>query len=298
MDGQPPLNGAAPVTLTALVRRARVALTEAGTGSPDADAVALAAHTLGCSTAELRRRMVLGGVVEAAVAATFEDLVASRCARVPLQHLTGTVGFRRLTLRVGPGVFVPRPETEVVAQAAIDEARVCGASPLVIDLCAGSAAIALSVKDEVAGARVIAGELDPLALGWAAANLEATGLKVELVEGDAATALPGLEGAADIVVSNPPYIPIGMVPVDPEVRDHDPGLALYGGSADGLAVPLAVARRAAALLRPGGLLVLEHADTQGETLPDRLQRTAVWDDVRDHDDLTGRPRFVTATRSR
>ena len=296
MDARTPLSAAAPVTLTAMVRRARALLAEAGAASPDADAVALAAHTLGCSTADLRRRMVLGEVVDADHLAAFDDLVDGRRARVPLQHLTGTAAFRRLTLRVGPGVFVPRPETEVVAQAAIDEARVCGASPLVVDLCAGSAAIALSVKDEVPTARVIAVELDPLALGWAAANLEASGLHVELVEGDAATALPGLEGAVDVVVSNPPYIPTGMVPVDPEVRDHDPGLALFGGSADGLAVPLAVARRAAALLRPEGLLVMEHADTQGETLPERLRRTLLWDDVTDHRDLTARPRFVTARR--
>lgn len=288
--------GSEPATLASLVRRARADLAAAGVGSPQADAVTLAAHTLGCSPAQAQHRMILGEAVGGPLRARFEELVAARCERVPLQHLTGTAGFRRLTLRVGPGVFVPRPETEVVAQATIDAARVCGAHPLVVDLCTGSGAIALAVKDEVPRARVIAVELDRLALGWAEANRTATGLDIELVEADAASALPGSEGTVDVVVSNPPYIPDGMVPTDPEVRDHDPHAALFGGSADGLRIPLAVAARAAELLRPGGLLVMEHADTQGEDLPERLRRSGSWLDVEDHRDLSGRPRFVTARR--
>ena len=227
---------------------------------------------------------------------TYASLVAERGHRIPLQHLTGVAAFRHLTLRVGPGVFVPRPETEVVAQAAIDEARVCGVHPLVVDLCTGSGAIALAVASEVPGAEVIGVEVDALALGWAAENRRATGVEIELVHDDATTALTSLDGTVDVVVSNPPYIPVGMEPVEPEVRDHDPGLALYGGSEDGLRIPLAVSVRAAALLRPGGLLVMEHADTHGTSLPDRLQRTGAWLEVLDHRDLTGRPRFVTARR--
>lgn len=295
--GRPAAGGTARPTLASTVWGARPALAEAGTASPEVDAVALAAHTLGCSPAEVRRRMVLGEPVDEEFLARYDDLVTGRCARIPLQHLTGTTTFRRLTLRVGPGVFVPRPETEVVAQAAIDEAVGCGAHSLVVDLCAGSGAIALTVKDEVPQAHVIAVEVDPLALGWAEANREATGLDIELVEEDAAAALPGREASVDVVVSNPPYIPTGMVPVDPEVRDHDPHRALYGGSADGLRIPLAVAARAAVLLRPGGLLVMEHADTQGEVLPDRLRTTGRWTDLEDHVDLTGRPRYLTARRS-
>lgn len=283
-------------TLAATVREARAVLAAAGIPSPELDALTLAAHALGRSLGDVRRLMVLGEPMDDAAADRLEALVGERAARVPLQHLTGTASFRHLTLRVGPGVFVPRPETETVAQAAIDEARVCGAHPLVVDLCTGSGAIALAVKDEVPQARVIAVELDRLALGWAEANRTATGLDVELVEADAASALPGSEGTVDVVVSNPPYIPDGMVPTDPEVRDHDPHLALFGGSADGLRIPLAVADRGAALLRPGGLLVMEHADTQGEDLPGALRRTGAWVDVADHPDLTDRPRYVTARR--
>ena len=165
-----------------------------------------------------------------------------------------------------------------------------------VDLCTGSGAIALAVKDEVPQARVVGVELDGLAFEWARANRDATGLDVDLVLADATTALRDLDGQVDVVVSNPPYIPTGMVPVDPEVRDHDPDLALYGGSEDGLRIPEQVAARAAALLRPGGGLVMEHADTHGELLPRRLERTGEWTEVAGHRDLTGRPRFVTARR--
>jgi release factor glutamine methyltransferase len=170
-------------------------------------------------------------------------------------------------------------------------------SPIVVDLCSGSGAIALAVAAEVPYARVLAVELDPMALAWAQRNVSDLASSVELVEADATTALPGLEGQVAVVVSNPPYIPSGMVPVEPEVRDHDPELALYGGSEDGLRIPLAVARRAAQLLRPGGLLVMEHADTQGESLPAALARTGLWRDIADHEDLTGRPRATVAVRA-
>jgi release factor glutamine methyltransferase len=167
----------------------------------------------------------------------------------------------------------------------------------VVDLCTGSGAIALAVKDEVPAAQVYAVELSELAHAWAQRNRDRTGLAVEVRLGDATTAFPELEGGVDVVVSNPPYIPVGAVPVDPEVREHDPEVALYGGSQDGLAIPLAVAARAAALLRPGGVLVMEHADTQGESLPAALRAAGPWRDVRDERDLTGRPRATVATRA-
>jgi release factor glutamine methyltransferase len=279
-------------SLSAAVRAAAARLAAAGIVSAESDAIALAAHAMGVPVAEARKAMVLGGSVPAA----FDALVAARADRVPLQHLTGRAGFRRLELSVGPGVFVPRPETEFVAGLAIEAARACGA-PVVVDLCTGSGAIALSVKDEVPTAMVYAVELGEDAHAWAARNQEQTGLDITLVRGDATTALPELEGRVDVVVTNPPYIPLGMVPIDPEVRDHDPELALYGGSEDGLAIPLTVAARAAALLRPGGQLVMEHADTQGETLPAALQRTGDWDEVVDHTDLAGRPRATVAVRA-
>jgi release factor glutamine methyltransferase len=278
--------------LRAAVREASRLLAEAGVGSADVDAVALAAHALGTTPAEVQRLMVLGAPEPDGLA----DLVEERARRVPLQHLTGRAGFRRLELSVGPGVFVPRPETEVVAGLAI---RACEGhdAPVVVDLCTGSGAIALSVKDEVPAARVHAVELSGLAVAWAARNRDDLGLDVDLREGDATSAFPDLDEAVDVVVSNPPYIPVGAVPLDPEVRDHDPELALYGGSADGLAIPLAVAARAATLLRDGGVLVMEHADVQGESLPAALRATGCWSEVHDEHDLTGRPRATVAVRA-
>ncbi len=282
--------------LRAAVRAATARLTAAGVASPEADAMALAAHLLGVDPSEVRRRMVLGAPSPGGYAA----LVAERARRVPLQHLTGQAGFRRLVLDVGPGVFVPRPETEAVAGFAIDgarEARAAGSGgPLVVDLCSGSGAIALSVKDEVPAAQVVAVELSHLALAWAERNRDRLGLDVELVLADAATALPGREGTVDVVVSNPPYIPLGAVPIDDEVRLHDPPVALYGGSQDGLAIPTAVAARAADLLRPGGLLVMEHAENQGAVLVRHLLGTGRWCDVEDRTDLAGRPRATLARR--
>jgi release factor glutamine methyltransferase len=278
--------------LRTAVRAASARLSEAGIASAESDAVLLLAHALGVSVGDARKAMVLGGAAPAA----YEELVELRASRLPLQHLTGRAGFRRLELRVGPGVFVPRPETELVAGLAIEAARAAADSPVVVDLCSGSGAIALAVKDEVPAADVYAVELGEDAHAWAAQNRSATGLDITLVHGDATTAFPELEGQVDVVVSNPPYIPVGMVPVDPEVRDHDPDLALYGGSADGLSIPLAVAARAAALLRPRGVLVMEHADTQGQSLPAALARTGLWRDIADHEDLTGRPRATVAVR--
>lgn len=274
----------------------------AGVPSPEADALALAAHVLGVSPAEVRRRMVLAGAAPAAqgFAAAFADFVAERGRRVPLQHLTGRAAFRGLELAVGPGVFVPRPETELAAglaiEAAAEAASVGRTAPEVVDLCCGSGAIALSVKAGVPRASVHGIELSDLALAWAVRNRDHLGLAVDLRLGDARTAFEDLAGEVDVVVSNPPYIPVGAVPHDPEVRDHDPEIALYGGSDDGLAIPFAVATRAAALLRSGGVLVMEHADVQGDPLTTALLRWGEWDAVRDHRDLAGLPRAVTARR--
>ncbi|WP_076258362.1 peptide chain release factor N(5)-glutamine methyltransferase [Intrasporangium flavum] len=282
------------------VRAAARDLAEAGVPSPDADALELAAHVLGLDTGEVRRRMVLGGTT---LPDAYGRLVDERAARVPLQHLTGRAHFRRLTLSVGPGVFVPRPETEVLVDLALAEVdRLTAAGPAgavvrFVDLCSGSGAIPLAVKDERPDVEVRGVELSAEAHAWSVANRDRLGLDVDLVEGDASgPCLPDWEGSVDVLTVNPPYIPVGQVPLDPEVRDHDPELALYGGSEDGLAIPLAVARRAADLLRPGGLLLVEHADSQGRSLPARLARTGLWVEVADHADLTGRPRVTTARR--
>jgi release factor glutamine methyltransferase len=288
------------MSLREAVREAVRALSEAGVSSAEHDAVALAACALKTTTSDVRKQMVMG----APVPAGFADLVAERARRVPLQHLTGRSGFRRLDLSVGPGVFVPRFETEFVAGLAIEH-LVRGLHPtpsqalrpVVVDLCTGSGAIALAVKDEVPSAEVHGVEVSELAYAWAIGNRDDLGLDVEIRLGDAALAFPELEGRADVVVSNPPYIPVGSIPNDPEVRDHDPEVALYGGSSDGLRIPLEVAARAAFLLRTGGYLVMEHADVQGRSLPEALGRTGLWQDIQDHEDLNGRPRAVTATRT-
>ncbi|GAA3698857.1 peptide chain release factor N(5)-glutamine methyltransferase [Terrabacter ginsenosidimutans] len=282
------------------VRAAAVRLRDAGVTSADVDAVELAAHVLGIEASEVRRLMVLGGRT---LPGTYAVLVDERASRVPLQHLTGRAHFRRLTLAVGPGVFVPRPETEVLVELALAEvdrveARDAPRPVRLVDLCSGSGAIALSTKDERPGVEVRALELSPDAHAWAVANRDRLGLDVDLVQGDATLAcFEDWAGAVDVVTINPPYIPVGAVPVDPEVRDHDPDVALYGGSEDGLAIPLAVARVAAGLLRPGGLVLVEHADSQGESLPRRLSATGEWVDVTDHPDLGGRPRVTTARRA-
>ncbi len=294
-----PIGDGSGTGLGDLLRSATGTLAGAGVPSPRADAEALLAHALGMPTAEVRRAALLGRGVGDRERAAYEQLVAQRAARVPLQHLTGEAHFRTLTLRVGPGVFVPRPETEVLVDLALAELATADRDrPVVVDLCTGSGAIALAVAAEHPAATVHAVELEEDAHAWAQANVTATGLPVDLRLGPAQQAFPDLVGAVDVVLSNPPYIPPGSVPVDPEVRDHDPAAALYGLGEDGLQVPLEVAARAAELLVGGGVLLMEHADVQGEDIVQRLRATGHWAAVDDHPDLTGRPRVVRAVRAR
>ena len=227
----------------------------------------------------------------------FRAAVARRSAREPLQLILGHVGFRELVLHTAPGVFIPRVETELVAGVAIDAARAAVArrgNARAVDLCTGSGAIAAALASEVPGATVWAVELDPRALELAARNLAGRG--VTLVAGDAAAALPELDGTVDVVVANPPYVPPDGVPRDPEVRDWDPAIALYGGGDDGLAMPRAILARAAGLLRPGGVLVMEHADVQGVAVREEVDALAVFEAVTTLPDLAGRDRMVRATR--
>lgn len=279
-----------------LLASATERLAAAGVPSAATDATLLLAHAWGLSVGELQRRQLLGAEPSADVVDRFDGLVGERAARIPLQHLTGTAPFRSIELQVGPGVFVPRPETELLVDLVLAELR-DRPEAQVVDLCTGSGAIALAIKHEAPTASVTAVELDPMAHAWAARNAQSLGLDVDVLHGPAESALPGSEGTLDVVVSNPPYIPVGMVPIDPEVRDHDPEVALYGGSEDGLRIPLAVARRAHQLMRPGGLLVMEHADSQGDSLPAALVRDG-WTGVADHRDLADRPRAVTARKTR
>jgi len=299
---------------SALLRWAAGELSAAGVASPRTDAELLLAHALGVTRAEVRRLAILDAPLADAgtddgTARTFAALVERRAAREPLQHLTGVAPFRHLELAVGPGVFVPRPETEQVAQVAIDEAAAVVAArgtAVVVDLCTGSGALALAVATEVPGAQVHAVELDRSAFEWAERNVAAAGGAVRLVRGDARRALGELDGTVDVVVSNPPYVPPDAVPVDPEVARHDPAVALYGLGPDGLEVPRGVTAAAARLLRPGGLYVMEHAEVQAAaaramveaaTLPDHAGPAGpAFRSVSTLPDLTGRARMVVARR--
>lgn len=275
-----------------LLREAATRLAEAGVASAEYDAAELLAHVLGTT----RTRLPLVEGVGRAERATFERLVARRASREPLQHLTGAAAFRHVELSVGRGVFVPRPETELLAGWAIDRARGAGATPRVVDLCCGSGAIALSLVDEVPGARVYAVELDPEAHTWAERNLGPVGVDLRL--GDMAEAFPELDGTVDVVVCNPPYIPLdAWASVAAEARDHDPSLALWSGH-DGLDAMRVLERTAARLLRPGGWVGAEHADAQGESAPRVFVTAGRWTQVRDHRDLAGRARYLTARLAR
>jgi len=260
------------------------------------DAELLLAHAL----AVPRARLLTLDEVPADAAGRFAGLLDQRASRVPLQHLTGIAPFRHLELAVGPGVFVPRPETEQIAGWVLE--RIAGlTAPTVVDLGTGSGAIALSVAHEHPGARVLAVERDTAAIEWTRLNAgtraAAGDTPVEVLAGDMTdpALLTELDGAVDLVVSNPPYVPDGAR-VPREVADHDPPLALWGGP-DGLDVVRGLLRTAARLLTAGGALGIEHADQQGEALPALVRGVGGWEDVADHLDLAGRPRFTTARRA-
>ncbi|MDQ4053482.1 MAG: peptide chain release factor N(5)-glutamine methyltransferase [Actinomycetota bacterium] len=266
-------------------------LTEAGVASPDHDAAELLAHVLGTT----RGQLVLVDGVSPEAAEEYAALVRRRAAREPLQHLTGRAWFRHVELAVGPGVFVPRPETELLAGWAIEQAAALDA-PTVVDLATGSGAIAKAIADEVPAASVHAVELDPAAHEWARRNLEGTGVELRL--GDLVTAYDELLGLVDVITCNPPYIPLeAWESVAPEVRDHDPHLALFSGP-DGLDAIRLLEQRSAVLLKAGGVVGFEHADVQGRSAPAVFAATGRWTEIRDHHDLAGRPRFVTARLAR
>ncbi|MDT0200988.1 peptide chain release factor N(5)-glutamine methyltransferase [Nocardioides sp. AE5] len=282
--------------VSAVLRDAASRLEESGVASPDHDAAELLAHVLGTT----RSRLPLVDDPGADQVAEFGALVERRAAREPLQHLTGLAGFRHTELKVGPGVFVPRPETELLAGWAIEAAQQVlgesGRAPVVVDLCTGSGAIARSLAQEVPEARVYAVELDEGAHAWATQNLAGTG--VELRHGDMADAFDDLAGTVDVVVCNPPYIPLeAWETVAAEARDHDPHLALFSGD-DGLDAMRVLERRAAVLLRPRGVVGAEHADVQGLAAPQVFVDAGRWSDVRDHLDLAGRARYLTARLAR
>ena len=279
-----------------VLRAATGRLAEAGVPDPQVDAELLLAHLRDQSRGEVQTGVIRGDELAVEEGAAYETLVARRAAREPLQHITGVAYFRHLELAVGPGVFVPRPETESVAQFAIDALRAAPSpEPVGVDLGTGSGAIALALATEVPHARIHAAENSPYAFVWTRENLRRVGAaNLRLAFVDLAVAFPELDGTVDVVVSNPPYVPDDAVPRDPEVRLHDPPAALYGGP-DGLDVVRELSHVGMRLLRPGGLLVIEHGELQGRAIRDLLS-AAGWRGPATHPDLTRRDRTTTAIR--
>lgn len=276
------------MTLGELLRVATERLARAGVASPRVDAELLAAAWLGIERSALAARA--GDDVDPT---GLEPLLCRRESREPLQHILGRAPFRHVMVAVGPGVFVPRPETELLVDAALGHLR-SRPAPLVVDLCSGSGALALSVATEFPRSRVVAVEREPDALAWLRRNVADTPVRV--VAGDAADPqlLADLRGTVDVVLANPPYVPAAAI-VDVETR-AEPVAAVFGG-VDGLRLLPQVVARAAEWLRPGGLFAMEHEASQGEVVPELLRMDGRWRDIADHRDLAGRPRYATALRT-
>ncbi|MEU4813866.1 peptide chain release factor N(5)-glutamine methyltransferase [Nocardia fluminea] len=283
--------------LRPLIVEAAARLAEAGVGSPVPDAENLAAHVLGTE----RMRLALIPMIEPEIADWYRALIEQRAARIPLQHLTGTAAMGEIDLAVGPGVFVPRPETELLFAWALAHLETLphDHTPIVVDLCTGSGALALAIAHARPDAEVHAVELDPDALTWARRNAD-----TRIAEGDTPITLYAddvtdpalltpLTGRVDLVVANPPYIPESAT-LDPEVADHDPHRALFGGP-DGLDVIRAMIPNIARLLRTDGATGIEHDDTNGGGVA-ALLAAADFSDIAEHADLADKPRFVVARR--
>ena len=321
------------VTVADLVRSAAQRLRAAGVDTPEHDAKLLLAHVFGCELRDVDKALLMGerwprgdaggsnasGPDRAAdpdraagpddpdaKLTAFEACIIRRARREPLQYITGHASFRYLDLEVGPGVFIPRPETELVVQEGLDWInRHSGLyAPRVVDLCAGSGAIGLSVAGEAPGAEVWAVEISERTAMWTRRNLARisrinpqVGYNYHLILGDATSfsTLSQLDGTVDLALSNPPYVPESEVPEQPEVRDHDPSLALYGGSADGLLIPERIVQRAYALLKSGGLFVMEHDISQGDRLAAYAHACGFINAVT-RLDYTGRPRYLVAEK--
>lgn len=278
--------------LSELLSRGARLLAEAGIDSADVDAQLLAAHVLEVSRGELQTKLFTNDEISSELEAQIQELFQKRSERIPLQHLTGVAYFRDLSLAVGPGVFIPRPETEGLVDLAITALPEGGVA---VDLCTGSGAIAIALATEVPNVKVYAWELNPESERWLKRNIQGN---VEIVMGDIADEHPlfgELAGTVDVVVSNPPYIPDWAIPKDLEVQLHDPKLALYGG-ADGMDIMRVVSKRALQLLKPGGFLVVEHAETQGQIVADLLESDG-WLSPTIHQDLTNRDRSVSAIKA-
>lgn len=271
-------------------------LEEAGVSSPRNDAELLAAHVLDVD----RGRLPLVPLVDPPVIDALRQLVARRAKREPLQHITGYAPIGAISVEVGPGVFVPRPETELLLEwgLALLKGR---RAPIVIDLCTGSGALALAVANACPDAQVFAVDNDASALAWARRNSDTRVAEgdtpIKLYSGDVADPrlFAELDGLVDLVLCNPPYVPVGTS-VPPEVADHDPAQAVFAEDG-GLAVIRSVVSLAARLLVSGGGVAIEHDDTHGHSVPALLAERRVLTAVEDHPDFAGRPRFASALRA-
>ena len=286
----------APAPVSVVLAHVTHRLAQTGILDADVDAEWLVGHVLELGRGAVQAAAIVGTALTDAQLAALASLVARRAAREPLQHITGLAAFRRLSLNVGPGVFVPRPETEGVAQFAIDALRAeASPAPIGIDLGTGSGAIALAMATEVPNARIFAAENSPEAFPWTRRNFDEVGApNATLVFADLAVAFSELDGTVDVLISNPPYVPDDAIPRDPEVRNYDPAVALYGGP-DGLDVVRVLSVTAQRLLRPGGVLIIEHGELQGRAIRELLTADG-WRATATHPDLTMRDRATTALR--
>ena len=269
-------------------------LTSAGVTSPSVDAELLGCFVLGIERSELTMLSLGEELFPEDKIAQFETVVARRVKREPLQHITGLAPFRHLELHVGPGVFIPRPETEQLVEMAIEKVKKLD-KPLVVDLCSGSGAIAISLSTELVDSKVFAVELSEQAFEFLSRNFEKYGLDTKSAKNeDLAKAFDELEGQVDLVITNPPYIPDSAVPVEVEVQLHEPSLALYGGE-DGLDVIRRISERALYLLKPSGLLLLEHSDSQARAISQLLLNQG-WQEIVSSQDLAGKDRMISARK--
>lgn len=278
--------------LSQLVANSTHTLSTAGIASAQREAELLASHVLDISLSDLFAKSLSDYQVTSEQLMKITELVNTRARRIPLQHLLGKWWFRAYELKVGPGVFSPRPETEQVVDIALKLISNLNL-PVVVDVGTGSGAIAISIAVEHPGSKVFAIETSAAAIRYAQENIELLAPGVNLIHADFEEALPKIDNL-DLLVSNPPYIPLEAIPRDPEVRNHDPEIALYSGE-DGLDAIRLLARLGLSVVKPGGFILLEHADSQSSQVIDLLLSEG-WKDAVAHKDLTGRDRAVSAVR--
>ncbi len=279
--------------IKALISDGKAQIKTAGYSSVDAEI--LFAHLLGLTRMELHNPIALERALaevsdESAIIDGYAELVKRRCNHEPVQYLTGTAGFRNLDLAVGPGVLVPRPETEGLVEEVLKHIANLPGPVSVIDLGAGSGAMAISIATEAPNTHVIAVEKSADAIEWLKQNVAFYDENIRIVQGDVAEVLEGVK--CDVVVANPPYVPDSQ-PLPKDIANFEPAIALFGGS-DGLELPMRFIIAAARLLKTGGLLAIEHTETQGAAITKLLN--ADFNQIALHQDLTGRPRWTSAIR--